>query len=155
MKLNPYLNFYGNAEEAFRFYQSILGGELRVMKMDDAPGADKLSEAERNMAMHVSIPIGDGQFLMASDCLKSQGQQLTFGNNNYIALSPHSRDEADRIFNGLSAGGEVEMPMADMFWGDYFGSFKDRYGVYWMIIYETTPAATAVSEAADQIFESH
>ena len=153
MKLNPYLNFYGNAEEAFRFYQSVFGGELRLMKMDEAPGADKLSEAERNMAMHVSIPIGEGQFLMASDCLESQGQALTMGNNNYISISTDTREQADQIFNGLSVGGDVEMAMADMFWGDYFGSFKDKYGVYWMIMHETKPVPTNMAEAAAQFSE--
>ena len=83
--------------------------------------------------MHVSIPIGDGQFLMASDTVPSMGHVLNIGNNNYISITPDSREEADRLFNGLSAGGKVEMPMADMFWGDYFGSFEDKFGVRWMI----------------------
>jgi len=135
MKLNPYLNFGGNAEEAFRFYQSVFGGELFVQKMSDVPGTENLSENEKDYAMHVSIPIGDGQFLMASDCLDSRGQKLNIGNNNYISITPDSREEADRIFNGLSSGGEVEMPMEDMFWGDYFGSFTDKFGVKWMINY--------------------
>lgn len=135
MKLNPYLNFDGNAEEAFRFYQSVFGGELFVQKMGTAPGTENLSDEEKNLAMHVSIPIGDGQFLMASDCIKSQGHILTNGNNNYISVSPDSREEAERIFNGLSAGGTIEMPLEDMFWGDYFGSFKDKFGTYWMINY--------------------
>jgi PhnB protein len=85
--------------------------------------------------MHVSIALGDGQFLMASDCVPSMGHVLHVGNNNYISVSPDSRKEADRLFNGLSAGGKVEMPLADMFWGDYFGSFEDKYGVHWMINY--------------------
>jgi len=135
MKLNPYLNFGGNAEEAFRFYQSVFGGELFIQKMSDVPGTENLSENEKNYAMHVSIPIGDGQFLMASDCLDSRGQKLNMGNNNYISITPDSREEADRIFNGLSSGGEIEMPMEDMFWGDYFGSFTDKFGVKWMINY--------------------
>lgn len=135
MKLNPYLNFDGNAEEAFRFYQSVFGGELFVQKMGTAPGTENLSEEEKNLAMHVSIPIGDGQFLMASDCVKSQGQILRNGNNNYISVSPDSREEAERIFNGLSDGGKIEMPLEDMFWGDYFGSFQDKFGTYWMINY--------------------
>lgn len=155
MKLNPYLNFNGNAEEAFRFYQSVFGGELTLMKMGDAPGAEMLSAAERNMAMHVSIPIGAGQFLMASDCTGQAGEQLHFGNNNYIAVSPESRDEADRIFNGLSAEGMVEMPMADMFWGDYFGSFKDKFGVYWMIIFENSKVENDATEPGVQVFESN
>ena len=135
MKLNSYLNFGGNAEEAFRFYQSVFGGELFVQKMSDVPGTENLSENEKDYAMHVSIPIGDGQFLMASDCLDSRGQKLNIGNNNYISITPDSREEADRIFNGLSAGGEIEIPMEDMFWGDYFGSFTDKFGVKWMINY--------------------
>jgi len=133
MILNPYLNFDGNAEEAFRFYQSVFGGELFVQKMSQAPGTENLSEEEKNRTMHVALPIGNNQFLMASDCLPSQGHVLNQGNNNYISVTPDSREEADRIFNGLSAGGTVEMPMEDMFWGDYFGSFTDKYGVCWMI----------------------
>ncbi|WP_276483696.1 VOC family protein [Paraflavitalea pollutisoli] len=135
MVVNPYLNFDGNAEEAFRFYQSVFGGELSVQKMGQAPGTEQMSESEKNRAMHVSLPIGNGQCLMASDCVPSAGHVLTVGNNNYISLSPDSREEADRIFNGLTPGGQIEMPMADMFWGDYFGSFADKYGVRWMINY--------------------
>jgi len=135
MKLNPYLNFDGNAEEAFRFYNTVFGGELFIQKMGEAPGTENLTEEEKNLAMHVAIPVGDGQFLMASDCVKSQGHVLRNGNNNYISVSPDSREEAERIFYGLSEGGTVEMPLADMFWGDYFGSFKDKFGTYWMINY--------------------
>lgn len=135
MKLNPYLNFDGNAEKAFQFYQSVFGGELFIQKMGSAPGTEGLSEEEKNLAMHVSIPIGDGQFLMASDCIKSQGHSLVTGNNNYISVSPDSREEAERIFNGLSEGGKIEMPLEDMFWGDYFGSFQDKFGTFWMINY--------------------
>lgn len=133
MTLSPYLNFDGNAEEAFRFYQSVFGGELTIQKMGQAPGMEHLSESEKNRTMHVSLPIGNGQYLMASDCLPSQGHVLRQGNNNYISIAPDSREEADRLFNGLSAGGTVEMPMAYMFWGDYFGSFVDKFGVCWMI----------------------
>jgi PhnB protein len=133
MKLNPYLNFDGNAEEAFKFYQTVFGGELFLQRMNQAPGTESLPEDEKNRVMHVSIPIGDGQFLMASDCVPSMGHVLKVGNNNYISITPDSRKEADRLFNGLSAGGKVEMPIADMFWGDYFGSFEDKFGVRWMI----------------------
>ncbi|WP_134089240.1 VOC family protein [Olivibacter sp. XZL3] len=135
MKLNPYLNFDGQAEEAFKFYQSVFGGELFIQKMKEAPGTESLPENEQNLVMHVSLPLGDGQFIMASDCVASRGQRLAVGNNNYISISPDSRAEAERLFNGLSAGGEVEMPLADMFWGDYFGSFADKFGVCWMINY--------------------
>jgi PhnB protein len=133
MTLNPYLNFDGNAEEAFRFYQSVFGGELFVQKMSQAPGTENLSDEEKNRAMHVGLPIGNGQFLMASDCLPSQGHVLKQGNNNYISITTDSKEEADRIFNGLSAEGTIEMPMEDMFWGDYFGSFIDKFGVCWMV----------------------
>jgi PhnB protein len=133
MKVNPYLNFDSKAEEAFKFYQSVFGGELFIQKMSSAPGIENLPEEEKNLIMHVSLSIGDGQFLMASDIVKSMGHVLHMGNNNYISISPNSRDEATRIFNGLSEGGTIEMPLDDMFWGDYFGSFKDKYGVCWMI----------------------
>lgn len=135
-KLNPYLNFDGTAEEAFRFYQSVFGGEFvgGVMKMGNVPGMENLSDDEKNRVMHIALPIG-GDLLMASDIIPSMGQNLSQGNGNYISVFPESREEADRIFNALSAGGEVEMPMEDQFWGDYFGSFKDKFGVYWMINY--------------------
>jgi PhnB protein len=87
--------------------------------------------------MHVALPITGGDMLMASDIMPSMGQKLVTGNNSYICITPESRDEADRLFAGLSAGGEVEMPMEDQFWGDYFGSFKDQYGICWMISYST------------------
>ncbi|WP_069660612.1 VOC family protein [Arcticibacter eurypsychrophilus] len=135
MIVNPYLNFYGNAEEAFQFYQSVFGGELLIQRMSEAPGTENLSDKEKNMAMHVSLPIGNGQHLMASDCIEFQGMTLTLGNNNYISLSTDSREETDRIFHALSVGGIVEMPLEDMFWGDYFSSFKDKYGVCWMLMY--------------------
>ena len=100
--------------------------------MGNAPGTEHLPEDEKNRVMHIALPIGK-DLLMASDIVPSMGHKLNQGNGNYISIFPESREEADRIFNGLSAGGEVEMPMADQFWGDYFGSFKDKYGVYWMV----------------------
>lgn len=134
-KLNPYLNFDGTAEEAFTFYKSVFGGEfVGAHKMGNAPGTENLSDEEKNRMMHISLRIG-GDLLMASDIVPSFGQTLTVGNNNYISVFPESKEEADRIFNGLSQGGIVEMPMEDQFWGDYFGSFRDKFGVYWMINY--------------------
>jgi PhnB protein len=133
MQLNPYLNFDGNAEEAFKFYQSVFGGEMFLQRMNQAPGTEGLSENEKNRVMHVAITVAGGQHLMASDIVPSMGHKLIVGNNNYISLTPDTREEADRLFNGLSAGGKVEMPMEDMFWGDYFGSFEDKFGVKWMI----------------------
>ncbi len=132
MTFNPYLNFDGNAEEAIRFYHSVFGGQIFIQKMSEVPGMDELPAAEKNRAMHVSVTLGN-QHLMASDILPSQGHVLKQGNNNYISVTTDSREEADRLFKGLSEGGKVEMPMADMFWGDYFGSFEDKFGVCWMI----------------------
>ncbi|AHF15465.1 VOC family protein [Niabella soli] len=135
-KLNPYLNFDGTAEAAFNFYKSVFGGEFRggVMRMGDAPGCENLSADEKSRVMHIALPIGT-DMLMASDIVPSMGHKLTVGNNNYVSIFPESREEADRLFNGLSAGGTIEMPMQDQFWGDYFGSFTDKYGVGWMINY--------------------
>ena len=135
MQLNPYLNFEGNAEEAFLFYQSVFGGELSIQRMAEVPGVAGLSEQEMNCAMHISLPLPNGQLLMASDIIQSLGHVLKVGNNNYISLSVDSREEAERFFAGLSAGGKIEMPLEDMFWGDYFGSFADRFGVNWMVNY--------------------
>lgn len=132
--MHPYLNFDGQAEEAFNFYKSIFGGEfLMLQKMSDSPGSDELPENEKNRVMHVALPINEHTILMASDCLPSAGHVLKTGNNMYININTDSRSEADRLFNGLSAGGNIEMPMDDMFWGDYFGSFTDKFGIQWMV----------------------
>ena len=131
--INTYLNFNGNAEEAFLFYQSALGGELFIQRMKDTPDGDKLPVEEQTRAMHVALPIGNGNNLMASDILESAGHKLTPGNNYYISLHVDSKQEADRVFNALSTGGTVEMALEEMFWGDYFGSFKDKFGIQWMI----------------------
>ncbi len=137
-KLNSYLNFDGNAEEAFNFYKSVFGGEFAggVMKMGETPGCEDISASEKDRVMHVALPITGGDVLMASDTMPSMGQKLVVGNNNYICISPESKDEADRLFAGLSQGGEVEMAMQDQFWGAYYGSFKDKYGVCWMVNYD-------------------
>lgn len=139
-KMNPYLNFDGTAEEAFNFYKSVFGGEfLMVSKMSDTAHAGQLPENEKNRIMHIALSIGSN-LLMASDILPSAGHKLQEGNNSYICLDTESREEADRLFNGLSAGGYVEMPMEDMFWGAYFGSFKDRFGTMWMISFDAKQA---------------
>lgn len=135
MNVNPYLNFDGNAGEAFEFYQSVFGGELTKMKMSDAPGSDKFTEEEQHRMMHISLPIGKDTVLMASDTLPSMGHQLNPGNNVYISLHPESKEEADRLFSALSEGGEIEMPIGDQFWGDYFGSFTGQFGIKWMVNY--------------------
>ena len=136
MKVNPYLNFDGTTEKAFDLYKKVFGGEFMAkMKMTEMPESDKLPENERERIMHISLPISEDTILMASDIIPSMGQKLPEGSNCYISLHPTSREEADRLFDGLSEGGEVEMPMEDQFWGDYFGSFTDKFGVRWMINY--------------------
>lgn len=137
IKLNPYLNFLGKTEEAFNFYKSVFGGEFvmlqRFRDVKDLPEKDKMSEADLNKIMHVSLPIGE-QILMATDALESMGHTLTIGNNISLALGVDSKEEADRLWNALQKnGGKSDMPMQDMFWGDYFGMVDDTYGIKWMI----------------------
>lgn len=137
MQVNPYLNFAGNAEEAFEFYRSVFGGEFSsVVRFKDMPMEGMtIPDADQEKLMHIALPIGDGHLLMASDRLESLGQGLTNGDNAYISLHPESRDEADRLFSALSDGGEIGMPIADQPWGDYYGDLRDRFGVQWMIIH--------------------
>ena len=135
--INPYLNFDGNTEEAFNFYKSVFGGEfMALMRWKDAPEADKLPAGDREKVMHVSLPIWKGNVLMATDACKSMGRTLTVCNNFYISISPESEEEADRLFNGLSAGGQVTMPLHKAFWGAYFGMFTDKFGIQWMVNYD-------------------
>lgn len=155
-KINPYLDFDGNAEEAFNFYRSVFGGEfaalLRWKEMPEsamtaaagADGADSpdgcaemtLSEADGEKIMHIALPIGENNVLMASDALESMPQKRVAGNNFSISVSAASREEFDRLFEGLSDGGTVTMPPADAFWGSYFGMLTDRFGVQWMFSFE-------------------
>ncbi len=136
-KFHTYLNFPGNAEEAFEFYKSVFGGEFAsATRFKDLPMEGvTIPEADQNKMMHIGLVVSDGAYLMASDALESLGQNLIQGNNVYVSVSPDSREEADKIFNGLSEGGDIEMPIADQIWGDYFGSFKDKFGVGWMVNY--------------------
>jgi PhnB protein len=135
--VNPYLKFNGNAEEAFEFYKLVFGGDFPVrMRFGDNPECGEISDADKAKIMHIALPIENGGMLMASDSLESMGQKLTIGNNFYISLSPESKEEADRLFNGLSEGGKVEMAMTDMFWG-YWGCFADKFGVQWMVNYSS------------------
>jgi len=136
MQFNPYLNFDGNAREAFLFYKSVFGGDLAMMEVGSVPDGDQFPKEEQSRLMHVSLPLPNGQLLMASDIFPSMGQSLNQGNHNYISITVDSREQADYYFENLSFNGEIEMPLEDMFWGDYFGSFRDQFGVYWMISYE-------------------
>ena len=133
--INPYLNFNGTTEEAFNFYKSIFGGEFPViMRYREMPDGDKVPPQHANKIMHISLPIGNNM-LMGTDAVEGFGDKLVEGNNYSLSISADSKEEADRLFNALSAGGKVTMPIADAFWGDYFGSFFDKYGIQWMISY--------------------
>ena len=134
--INPYLNFMGNTEEAFNFYKSVFGGEFAMlMRFKDTPEADKLPANEQDKIMHVALPIGKGNVLMATDALESMGHKLTEGNNYSISIHTETKEEADQLFNGLSAGGNVEVPLAQAFWGDYFGMCQDKFKINWMMSY--------------------
>ena len=136
--IHPYLNFGGNSEEAFNFYQSVFGGEFKaVVRFRDMPMEGvEISESDMNKIMHISLPLTKDTILMASDCVESMNQKVNVGDNNYICLSPESKQEADKIYEKLAQDGEIEMPLADAPWGSYFASFKDKFGVCWMIDYE-------------------
>jgi PhnB protein len=138
-QLVPYLNFMGNTEEAFNFYKSVLGGEfVTFSRFNDTPGAaDNLPENEKNKIMHIALKVNNSITLMATDMLESMGHKLTIGNQISLSLNAESKEEADRIFNGLSVDAkEIEMPIQDTFWGAYFGIWIDKFGVQWMINYD-------------------
>lgn len=138
-QLNPYLHFNGNAEEAFTFYKSVFGGEFAVIsRFKDLSNPEyPVPEKEANKIMHISLPIGNNSFLMASDVPEFMGQVNENENRTKISISAESKEEADKLFNGLSAGGKVEMPIADSPWGSYFGMFRDKYGIEWMVDFDS------------------
>jgi PhnB protein len=137
--INPYLVFNGNCEEAFLFYKSVFGGEFpyigKFKDMPPAEGNPVISEAEGNKIMHVTLPIGDGTILMGSDSNSASGE-VAFGQNISLSINAASKEEADKLFNGLSAGGTVTMPMNQTFWGAYFGMFTDKFGINWMVNFD-------------------
>lgn len=137
MKFNTYLNFSGNTEEAFNFYQSVFGGELTpATRFKDMPMPGvQIPEEDGNKIMHIGLPVGDGQMLMGTDALESMGHNIVQGNNVHISIHPDSKEDADRIFNALAQGGTVGMPIADQMWGDYYGHLTDKFGVHWMVNY--------------------
>ena len=138
MEIHAYLNFEGQAEEAFRFYAEALGGELtEVHRFGSMPPQDgfELTPEQREWVMHVGLSVGDGQMLMASDTIEGMGPPRVEGNNFSISIHPSSREEADRVFRALAEGGTITMPIQDQFWGDYFGMIADRFGVNWMVNY--------------------
>lgn len=136
-KTSTYLNFVRSTEEAFTFYKTVFGGEFDggLHRMGEVPpqdGRPTLSDEDKNLVMHVALPILGGHMLMGTDAPESMGFKVNFGNNVYINLEPDSRAETERLFTALSDGGKVSMQLQEMFWGDYFGSCTDKFGVQWM-----------------------
>jgi len=143
-QLNPYLHFNGNAEEAFTFYKSVFGGEFAsfVRFKDFAMPEHPIDEKEDNKIMHVSLPISGTSILMGSDVPQFMGMVNENENRSKISIAVDSKDEADKLYNGLSAGGKIEMPIADSPWGSYFGMFRDKYGFEWMIDFDPKDSAS-------------
>jgi PhnB protein len=135
--INPHINFNGNAEEAFNFYKSVFGGEFaKIIRFKDLASAEfPVAENEANKIMHIALPIGKS-VLMANDVPEMLGRTNENENRSKIVISAESKEEADKLFNGLSAGGQIEMPIADSPWGSYFGMFRDKYGIEWMVDYD-------------------
>jgi PhnB protein len=136
--INPYIHFNGNAEEAFTFYKSVFGGEFsKVMRYKDLVSTEfQIPENDANRLMHIALPIRKSNMLMGSDVLEVMGTVTENDNRNTISINAESREEADKLFNGLSEGGKVEMPMADGPLGFYFGMFADKYGIQWMVNFD-------------------
>lgn len=136
-RVSTYLNFPRHTEAAFNFYKSVFGGEFtdgikRLGEVPPSPGQPELSEEDKNLVMHIALPILGGHVLMGTDAPESMGFKLTQGNNVYINLEPDTRAETTQLFKDLSAGGTVEMALQEMFWGDFYGSCTDKFGVQWM-----------------------
>jgi PhnB protein len=136
--VSTYLNFPRNTEEAFNFYKSVFGGEFyggKIMRFGDMPpqeGAPPIAEGDKNLVIHVALPITGGHMLMGTDAPETMGFKVNFGNNVHINVQPDTRAETQQLFKALSSGGVVSMDLQDMFWGDYFGSCTDKFGVQWM-----------------------
>ena len=135
--INPHINFNGNAEEAFNFYKSVFGGEfLKIMRFKDLASSEfPVAENEANKIMHIALPIGNN-ILMANDVPEILGRTNENENRSKISISAESKEEADKLFNGLSEGGKIEMPIADSPWGSYFGMFRDKFGIEWMVDFD-------------------
>lgn len=139
----PYLTFAGNCEEAFNFYKSVFGGQFqfigRFSEMPPMEGMPPMPESEANKIMHVSLPISKETILMGSDSSEAFGHSTVMGNNFSISINATSTKDADRLFNGLSSGGKVTMPLEKTFWGAYFGMFVDKFGIQWMVNFDENP----------------
>lgn len=135
--INPHINFNGNAEEAFQFYQSVFGGDFsRIIRFKDlASEAFPVADHEANKIMHIALPIGNS-VLMANDVPEILGRTNEDENRSKIVIAAETKEEADKLFNGLSVGGQIEMPIMDSSWGTYFGMFRDKYGIEWMVEFD-------------------
>ena len=133
--INPHINFNGNAEEAFTFYKSVFGGQFaKVIRFKDIASPEfPVAEKEEDKIMHIALPIGKSNMLMGNDVPESMGKTNENENRSKIVIIAESKDEADKLFNGLSAGGKIEVPITDSPWGSYFGMFRDKYGIEWMV----------------------
>lgn len=137
-RVSTYLNFPRNTEEAFNFYKSVFGGEFGndgIARFGDIPpqeGMPPMAEADKNLVMHIELEILGGYVLMGTDAPESMGFKVNFGNNSYINLEPDTKSETKKLFDALSAGGIVTMELQDTFWGAYYGSCTDKFGVQWM-----------------------
>ncbi len=136
-RINPHINFNGNAEEAFTFYKSVFGGEFaKIMRFKDLSSPEfPVAEKEANKIMHIALPIGKNA-LMANDVPESMGRTNENENRSKISISAESREEADKLFKGLSEGGNIEIPITDSPWGSYFGMFRDKFGIEWMVDFD-------------------
>ncbi|WP_061223214.1 VOC family protein [Leptospira weilii] len=136
--INPHINFNGNAEEAFTFYKSVFGGEFaKIIRFKDLASPEFIvAKREENKIMHIALPIGKYNILMANDVPEAMGRTNENENRSKIVISAESKEEADKLFNGLSAGGQIEMSIADSPWGSYFGMFRDKYGIEWMVDFD-------------------
>ena len=137
-QINPHINFNGNAEEAFTFYKSVFGGEFAmIMRFKDLSSPEfPVAENDANKIMHIALPIGKN-ILMANDVPESMGRTNENENRSKISISAESKEEADKLFNGLSEGGKIEMTIADSPWGSYFGMFRDKFGIEWMVDFDS------------------
>ncbi|GAA3972925.1 VOC family protein [Mucilaginibacter dorajii] len=136
--INPWINFNGNAEEAFTFYKSVFGGEFtRIIRLGDLSSPEfPVAENDANKIMHIALPLGKHNVLIANDVPEFMGRVNESENRSKISVSAESRAEADKIFNGLSAGGDVEGPIGDTYWGTYAGMFRDKYGIEWIVEFD-------------------
>ena len=137
-RIDPHINFNGNAEEAFTFYRSVFGGDFaKIMRLKDIASPEfPVAENDANKIMHIALPIGKSNVLMGNDVPEMMGKVNENENRSKISISAESREEADKLFSGLSAGGNIEVPIGESLWGSYFGMFRDKYGIEWMVNFD-------------------